>query len=109
MIQHWDAATFIFMQDQTRFSMAAGNEAQHTKPGSCAALHFRLFVFLPFTKSGLIGYYTLGSSKPFLCVLAKKLCARSSPTIFSAFGSHLIVRPSRAAIAQRWQAFIVCT
>jgi hypothetical protein len=38
-----------------------------------------------------------------------KVEAWSSPTICSVLGFHLIARPRRAAMAAKWQVFIVCT
>ena len=50
--------------------------------------------------------HTRGISKPSRGFLAANAAAWSSPTIFCVAGSHLIVRPSLAAIAARWQVFI---
>ena len=49
---------------------------------------------------------TRGISYPALGGRAANDAASSSPTIISLEGSHEIVRPSRAAIAARWQVFI---
>ena len=53
--------------------------------------------------------YTLRISNPLRFSRAKNDAACSSPTIFSALGSHLITRFSRAAIAARWQVFSAMT
>jgi len=47
--------------------------------------------------------YTRGISKPSRGLRATNAAACSSPTIFSAFGSHLMTRFNRAAIAAKWQ------
>ena len=49
---------------------------------------------------------TRAISKPFRGVRAANLAACSSPTIFSAAGSHVIERPRRPAMLARWQVFI---
>lgn len=54
-------------------------------------------------------YETGGISYPLRSSRAKNAPASLSPKIFSFLGSHLTTRPSRAAIATRWQEFIVCT
>lgn len=53
--------------------------------------------------------YTRGISNPSRRSRATNDAAWSSPMICSDFGSHLMERPSRAAIALRWQTLMACT